>query len=98
MDEKEKEEEKEEEKEDAEQETDEEETDASTDETIGQLLDTIERQDAEIERLTTELTELRGRYDEHHTRHHSEPERQELPEPEPIPEERHAWFRPIRKR
>ncbi len=74
--------------------------DSECDEAIGELVSAVEQLTAENARLTTELTELRGRYDEHHTRHHdtSEEHTEQLPEPEPVPEERHAWFRPIGKR
>ncbi len=74
--------------------------DSECDEAIGELLTAVEQLTAENARLSTELTELRGRYDEHHTRHHdtSEEHTEQLPEPEPVPEERHAWFRPIGKR
>jgi len=93
----EKEEQKEEEEEHAEEEHHEPEQ-THVDEEFQDLFDIIDARDAEIEQLRTELAELKGRYDEHHTRHHAEQERRELPEPEPTPEERHIWFKPIGKR
>lgn len=77
------------------EETDEEETDVDTE--LEELYALIDERDAEIERLSTELAELRGKYEEHHTRHHAAQEQRELTEPEPVPEERHLWFKRIGK-
>lgn len=95
---------KEEEKEEHAEETDEQETheeEPDVDEELAELISIIDERDAEIERLKSELADLRGRYDEHHARHHAEHEQQQqsgLPEPEPEPEERHWYFKPIKQR
>ncbi len=72
------------------------------DATIADLLDEIDRLIAENEQLRADLATHAGRLDElERTRHEHAPagqheqQREQLPEPEPVPEERHFWFRRI---